>query len=175
MVSWSMAQFMPPTPTIKGQLASPEDMRIFQPYVGTWKGKSFTTTDGRSLHFLVIYSWYDRSESIIHLRIKQVDEDKNESIQSIEGYYGYDPINKWLYHYGFSVVGGTGFGAVLNFDHATKNRSTTIVGMNPNGKPLQIRDQFTFLDENTFENKSYSWKEGSWKLVNEGVYKRSKE
>ncbi|MEP5613431.1 MAG: hypothetical protein ABJP45_14360 [Cyclobacteriaceae bacterium] len=174
----ALGQF--PTPDgleVVGQDASPEDMRMFDSFIGTWKGKSFKSRDDRNLHFLIEYEWFDRTKTICGLKIIQVNEDDGNTIQTMQGYYGFDPRQKRIFHYIFSATGGTGFGTLLEFDAKNGSRANAMVArMNQASDLQQMRDRFRLIDEESFENKAYVWQPDSkeWKMMNQGIYKKIK-
>jgi hypothetical protein len=156
------------------QIATSEDMRVFDPYIGRFQSKTFTDdTGGTSFHYVVEYAWFDSGHRIVRFTVKTVLPDAGREIPGGEGFYGFDPFNARLYAFGFFPGGVTGFGAVAEFDLETHRRVTRARSQGPDGVATEVRDEFEVVDADTWKNRtSVRRAGGEWQVVYEDTFKR---
>jgi len=160
------------------QPASPGDMKIFEPYIGTFRSdtKLFDDSD-IEYYFTVSYQWFDQARTIVKYTVAMEIPVQNRTIINSEGFYGYDPFNQNLYVFGAFTRGMTGWGTVGTFDHESGARETWAKSMSPEGVVTHVRDTFQHIDADHWSNKTFlrSGDEAEWKLVVEDAYSRVKE
>ena len=157
------------------QAASPEDMRIFEPYIGTFRSESKLFDDSEiEYYFTVSYQWFDQAKTIVKYTVAMEIPAQNRTVINSEGFYGYDPFNENLYVFGAFSQGMTGWGTVGKFDHESGARETWAKSMNPEGVVTQVKDTFQRIDSDHWSNRTFlrSGVETEWKPVVEDDYSR---
>jgi len=156
------------------QRATPEDIHVFDPYIGRFQSKTFhDDSTGRAYHFVVEYRWFDAAQRIVRFSVKTVVPDEGREIEGGVGFYGYDPFHERLYASAFFPNGTTGFGGVSEFDRRTHARVTLARSQNPDGAFIEVRDAFEVIDADTWKNTtSVSRDGGEWKVVYEDTFRR---
>jgi len=157
------------------QAATPEDMRIFEPYIGSFRSESKPFDNSEvEYHFTISYQWFDKPKSIVKYVVAMEIPAQERTLVLSEGFYGYDPFNQQLYVFGAFTRGQSGWGTVGLFDHANGRRETWARSMTPDGKVVHVRDTFERLDDNHWNNKTYvrQGEEPDWKVVSEDHYTR---
>ncbi|MEZ5921287.1 MAG: hypothetical protein R3C60_08025 [Parvularculaceae bacterium] len=156
------------------QGASPADMRIFEPYIGTFKSSTNKFDDGKTdYYFTLDYHWYDKQKTIVKYTVSMVIPSQDRTIVNSEGFYGYDAFNERLYVFGAFTRGMTGWGSVGRFDHETGARETWAKSKDEQGVTY-VRDTFTLDGDSGWKNKTYLRinDETEWKVVHEDSYTR---
>jgi len=160
------------------QPASPADMKIFEPYIGTFRSENKRFDDSEiEYHFTVSYHWFDQAKTIVKYVVAMEIPVQNRTIINSEGFYGYDPFNENLYVFGAFKRGMTGWGTVGKFDHETGARETWARSMDPDGVVTHVRDTFQRIDADHWANRTFirSGDDTEWNLVVEDDYSRVTE
>jgi len=158
------------------QPASAIDMKIFEPYIGTFRSENKRFDDSDiEYHFTVSYRWYDQGKTIVKYTVAMEIPAQDRTIINSEGFYGYDPFNKNLYVFGAFTRGMTGWGTVGKFDHESGDRETWAKSMNPDNVVTHVRDTFQHVDDDHWINRTFvrSGDEPEWTLVVEDQYTRT--
>jgi len=157
------------------QPATPVDMKIFEPYIGTFKSESKRFDDSDiEYHFTVSYQWYDKAKTIVKYTVAMEIPVQERTTINSEGFYGYDAFNKNLYVFGAFTRGMTGWGTVGKFDHESGNRETWARSMGPDNVVIHVRDTFQHIDTDHWSNRTFlrSGDDSEWELVAEDRYSR---
>lgn len=135
------------------QHAVPEDIHVFDPYIGRFQSKKMYDPDlGKELHYIVEYAWFDAGQSIVRFMVSAEYVGDDEASVNAQGYYGFDPFHRRLYTIGFFAAGSTGFGAVGEFDRATGRRVTWARSKGPDGATVYVRDAFEVIDADSWSD-----------------------
>lgn len=167
-----------PTPageSFEPQRATPEDMKIMAPYIGTFRSPTQLFDDGKTEHyFTVSYEWFDRARTIVKFTVSMVIPSQDRTLVNSEGFYGFDPFEDRLYVFGAFTRGMTGWGAMCRFDHDTGARAVCARSKTPDGNVVSVRDTFEPVNADSWRNRTWvrEGEEGEWKPVHEGIYTR---
>jgi hypothetical protein len=155
------------------QSAGPADLHVFDPYIGTFEGKPYTSDEGKAYHFKVSYEWYDKGQTLIKFSIRVVVPANNLDRVIGEGFYGYDPFTKRIFAHGYFPRGQAGWGWVSAFDPATHARVTRVHSQGADGVTTEVRDTFWVIDENSWGNITFVSQGGApWQQVSDEVFTR---
>jgi len=172
-LAWSPAMVANEVP----QIAKPDDMKIFEPYIGTFRSGSKLFDDSEiEYYFTVTYQWFDKGKTIVKYTVAMEIPEQGRTLVNSEGFYGYDPFNQNLYVFGAFTRGMTGWGAVGKFDHESGNRETWAKSMGPDNVVTHVRDTFQYIDADHWLNRTFIRQDeaGEWKIVVEDDYTRVK-
>lgn len=155
------------------QTAAPEDIHVFDPYIGTYQGKSYTSDEGKAYHFTVSYAWYDQGETLIKFAVGVVVPADGLDRVIGEGFYGYDPFTQRIFAHGYFPRGQAGWGWVSEFDPVTHARVTRVHSQDADGVTTEVRDTFWVIDENSWGNITFVSQGGQpWQQVSDEVFTR---
>ena len=158
------------------QTAEPEDIRVFEPYIGRFRSPTRQDPNRGAIYFAVHYRWFDTRRSIVHFRVTTVREDDGSETVNAEGFYGHDPFQGHLYAFGAFTWGATGFGAVGSFDPSTRARTTWARSIS-GGEVTWVRDEFEIVDQDTWTDVTWTrtGEDGEWQKVYEDTFTRVHE
>jgi hypothetical protein len=157
------------------QRATPDDMKLFAPYIGTFRSPTYLYDDGKTEHhFTISYQWFDVTKTIVKFAVATVIPSQARSIVNSEGFYWYDPLKRQVMVFGAFTRGATGFGSIAAFDHKARTHTLWATSTDDRGAVTHVRDMFEVIDQDTWKNKTYAriGDEAEWRLVHEGTYTR---
>ena len=158
------------------QSAVAEDMALFEPYIGLFRSQDYTRqSDGARFHFTIDYSWYDVAKSIVAYRIEMVIEGDDMVREIGEGFYFFDRIESRIGVIGMFRDGRSGRGHMGEFDRRTHARTVWVTGTSPRQPPIEVRDSFELIDENSWRNVtriSSGGEAAEWRVISDSVYTR---
>lgn len=160
------------------QHATRYDVRIFDPYIGKFRSKTFTNDEtGAEFHYTIEYGWYDTGKTIVKFAIEMIAADADRPSPISEGFYAYDALRERLSVFGAFTRGGIGWGAIGAFDHETGAREVWVTTKGADGAVIHLRDAFAIVDENTWTNKTRIRRgdDPEWNVVYEDTYTRIEE
>jgi len=155
--------------------AAPEDIHVFDPYIGRFRSRLHHDSDlGRDLHYVVEYAWFDSTESIVRFSVSTAYVAGGDSTVNAAGFYGYDPFAQRLYVFGVFGGGMTGFGAVGVFDRGSGRRETWARSRGPDGVTTHVKDLFELVDGDTWSDVTSVRRgpEGPWQVVYRDTFVR---
>jgi hypothetical protein len=164
--------------SVTPQPASPEDIHIFDPYIGRFQSKQFHDAQrGTDLRYLVEYAWFDSTHAIVRFSVSTLYLDDGTRTVNAEGFYGYDPFAGRLYTFGAFSSGLTGFGAVGEFDRTTGRRVTWARSRGQDGVTTWVRDAFELVDPDTWTDVTSIRRSdgGDWRVVYRDRFTRIRE
>lgn len=156
------------------QAATRDDMQLFAPYIGTFRGPSYQASDdGREFYFTIDYQWYDRDERIVKYQLTTEFPESGESRPLGEGFYMFDATTHRIQVVGAFVDGRSGSGFMTPFDVESGAREVRVLGRAPDGTVSDVRDTFQRIDEDHWRNVTFILgPDGEWNKVHEAVYER---
>lgn len=157
------------------QSATPSDMQIMHPYIGTFRSKDYTFDDSETdYHFEIAYEWFDSEQTIVQWTVTMVIPEQQRRLVNGQGYYGYDAFDGQIYVFGAFTRGVTGWGAMGRFDADSGAREIWARSRDAEGLDTFVRDRFELLDDKRWRNETWlrTGDETEWKKVHEGVYTR---
>jgi len=158
---------------VQVQSASVEDMAQFQPFIGTFQGKTYEGQNGTKFYFTVKYEYYNRDNTVVKFTLTTHLPDSGEERPLGEGYYYFDRMDGVIRVMGVFKDGRIGAGYMTPFDAEAGTREVRIAAKTPNGQTNQVRDTFKILDENSWLNITYIANDkGEWQAVSEDIYSR---
>lgn len=158
---------------VKWQSATPADMTVFEPYIGTFRSKTQKADDGTEFHFAITYAWFDKSHTVVRFAIETRMPSRNEARPLGEGFYYHEAFLKRLAVVGFFKDGRIGSGFVTPFDTTTHERVVRIHAIQPGGGVAEIRDTFWVIDANSWGNRTLvAMGEEGWHVVSDEVFTR---
>ncbi len=156
------------------QIASAEDMRVFDPYIGRFRSKTMRDEQRSTVfHYFVEYRWFDADTTIVRFRVSTVYADDGSEVVNAEGFYGHDPFEQHIYALAAFPWGVTGFGAVGEFDRTTHRRVTWARSMTDR-VVTHVRDVFEVVDANTWTDVTWirTGPEDEWRIVYQDTFTR---
>lgn len=160
------------------QRATPDDIHVFDPYVGRFTSKQLRDEEsGKTFHYVAEYAWFDTNHAIVKFTISVVNEASGMQAITAQGFYGYDPFEERLYVFGAFTTGSSGFGSVGEFDRKTHRRVTWARSKAPDGTTIHVRDSFEIVDFDTWQDVTsiQQGDDGPWKVVYEDTFTRIRE
>lgn len=156
------------------QMATAEDMALFQPYIGRFRSEDRIFDDSEiRYHFEVDYAWYDRLRSIVRYELAMVIPEQERRREVGSGFYYLDRVNNRIGVFGAFPDGRVGSGTMGAFDRATSARTVWVNGVGPDGSITQVHDHFEVIDEDSWRNVTHIRQgEGEWQQISSGVYSR---
>lgn len=152
------------------------DMALFEPYIGRFRSGEFANpANDTRFYFTVDYDWYDRGRTIVSYRLEQIFPESGERRIIGDGYYYFDRVHDRIGVFGVFPDGRSGVGTMGRFNRDDHSRTVWIIGTSPNQPPLQVRDRFEIIDENSWRNITHVRPVGSdadWREVSNGIYTR---
>ena len=161
--------------SVGSQHATPEDMHVFDPYIGRFAAAPFAEdVSGDTIHFEVEYAWFDGARTIVKLTVARVRDRDGAATPLTEGFYGYDPFHERIYAVAAFTWGETGFGTVGEFDRTTHRRVTRARSRDANGVTTEVRDAFEIVGADAWRNVTSvrSGDETAWRVVTDEVFTR---
>jgi hypothetical protein len=157
------------------QHATPDDVRVFDPYIGRFKSEQQRDEEsGKTFHYIAEYAWFDQKRSIVKFTISVVNEASGKQAVTAQGFYGYDPFEERLFVFGAFATGSSGFGSVGEFDRKTHRRVTWARSKAPDGATIHVRDAFEPVDSDTWKDVTSvrQGDDGPWKVVYQDTFTR---
>ncbi|MDX1460310.1 MAG: hypothetical protein R3348_04580 [Xanthomonadales bacterium] len=149
------------------------DMAMFEPYIGTFRGQTYEADGGVEYFFSVTYEWYDRPKSVVKYTLRTHITGRDEVRPLGEGFYLWDAFNERIAVVGVFLDGRKGTGFMSPYDTESGEREVRIRSMGPNGSPVQVRDTFWLIDDDTWGNATFISTDGKpWQKVSEDTYRR---
>ncbi len=158
---------------VEWQKSSIEDMGMFEPYIGTFRGETYTADSGTEYYFSITYEYYDRAKSVVRYTL-ETHLPQTEEVRPLgEGFYMWDAFTSRIKVVGVFRDGRIGSGYMSPYDTETGAREVRIHASNPDGTLTEVRDTFWLIDEDSWGNKTYISNNGDpWQAISEAVYTR---
>lgn len=158
---------------VQWQESTAEDMSLFEPYIGTFRGETYTADSGTEFYFTIKYEFYDRNKTVVRYSLQTHLPQSNEVRPLGEGFYMWDVFTSRIKVVGVFRDGRIGSGFMSPYDAETGAREVRIHASNPDGSMTEVRDTFWLIDKNSWGNKTYISNDGTpWQAVSEAVYTR---
>ena len=159
--------------TVNWQETNIQDMEMFQPYIGTFRGETYTADSGTEYYFTITYAYYDLARTVVKYTLETHIPSRQQIRPLGEGFYMWDAFTSRIKVVGVFRDGRIGSGFMSPFDPETGAREVRIRASNPDGSQTQVRDTFWLIDENSWGNKTYISNKGApWQAISETVYTR---
>ena len=160
---------------VEWQASSVEDMSMFEPYIGSFRGETFTADSGTEFFFSVTYEYYDRNRTVVKYTLQTHLPQTSEVRPLGEGFYMWDAFSSRIKVVGVFKDGRIGSGYMSPYDTQSGAREVRIHASNPDGSQTEVRDTFWLIDEDSWGNKTYISNGGEpWQAISEAVYTRLK-
>jgi len=175
--STGRAQELPFDPETGPRPASADDIRIMEPYIGTFRSPTTANEQfGEPTFYEVTYEWVDEGQTSVAVRVTTVGDESSTVHSFLKGFYGFDPVDERLFAAAVFSWGGAGIADLGEFDHATGRRVVHARALGPEGTVIHIRDVFDVIDADRWRDRTYTrvGDEGEWKQVYEDVFTRVK-
>ncbi len=145
--------------------AQNQDWEDLKNYLGTWQSETKQDPQGKEYYFLYHLQYYDKNQTIIKMIITQTKSDGEEMILW-EGFKGWDPVKKQVYYYGFSPSGRVGIGSGVSKD----GYIWIYHGYSQDGKLVELRDEFTLVENGTFHSETHLKQNQNWKKISHEIW-----
>ena len=157
------------------QSASPEDLEIKAPFIGSFRGSSDVFDDGKTeFYFVLRYDWWDKDRSFVKYTVSMVIPSQDRSLLRSEGIYGFDRSQQRLYVFGIFSGGMTGRGFIGQFDKSAGTHEIWASSVGPDGVVTWVKDSFEVIDEDHWRNRTLMRRgeETEWRQAHEDTYTR---
>lgn len=166
--SLAQSDFPPPV----RQDTAKTDFEALGDYIGQWRSEEKQARDKNERPFRFEYelSYFDADRTIAHMVIRQVFADGEERLLWI-GFKGWDSVERQTYYHGYSPLGRVARGKFIeDGDHFI----TFYAGSDVDGQVVEVRDVFTPVENDQYENVTYLRPAGddAWRIVARDVWRR---
>lgn len=171
----TIAQELPFDPDTGPRSATAGDIRIMEPYIGIFRSPTTPNEQfGEPTYYEVTYRWVDEGRTSVAVRVTTNGAESATEHSFLEGFYGFEPVDKRLFAVAVFSWGGAGIADVGEFDHDTGHRVVHAHAPGPDGTVIHIRDVFDVVDSNTWRDRTYTrvGEDGEWTKVYEDVFTR---
>jgi hypothetical protein len=160
------------------QSATPEDLRIKAPFIGTFRGSTNVFDDSETeYHFELTYEWWGGEQNIVKYTVAMVIPSQDRRRVQSEGFYGFDPFSDRMYVFGVFSGGMSGRGFIGQFDHDAGTHEIWARSMDAEGVVTWVRDGFEVIDKDQWRNRTLMRRgeETEWQEVHGDTYTRVAE
>lgn len=168
-------QELPFDPTVKPRPATPEDILVLAPFIGTFRSPSRSSDRfPEPVYHLATYKWVDEERTSVEFRIETRGAETEEPHSFVTGYYGHESVGQQLFAVAVFSSGGAGLARVGEFDVESGFRVVHATLRGPDNELVHIRDVFEVIDDSSWRDRTYVrvGQNGSWSLVYEEVFTR---
>jgi len=157
------------------QSATPGDLTIKAPFIGSFRGSTQLFDDGETEYYFVLnYDWWDADKNFVKFTVSMVIPSQDRTLVRSEGFYGFDRFSGRLYVFGVFSGGMTGQGFIGQFDHDAGTHEIWARSVDPEGVVTWVRDCFEVIDADHWRNRTLirRGEETEFQEVHQDIYTR---